>query len=164
MEPAVLADRATEQPSALPIEPAGVESIEGGALVGRYVILQRSARGGWASSMPPTILELERKVALKLVRLGVPRPSVALLAREAHALARVSHPNVVAVVYDVGYRGDQVYLVMEFVRGVEPFGDGCSNGLEPQAKWSTCCAPQGRVSQQRIEPSWFIGTSNPRTS
>jgi tetratricopeptide (TPR) repeat protein len=60
--------------------------------------------------------ELDRKVALKLVRARA-GASAAQLAREAHALARISHPNVVGV-YDVGYCGQHVYVVMEFVAGV----------------------------------------------
>jgi tetratricopeptide (TPR) repeat protein len=62
--------------------------------------------------------ELDRKVALKLVlpsrRAG---PSArARLLREAQAMARLSHPHVVAV-YDVGAVGDRVWIAMEFVAG-----------------------------------------------
>ncbi len=91
--------------------------IQSGSFAGRYVLLQRVGQGGMGVVYSAYDPELDRKVALKLVRVDAPRPSAAHLAREAHALARVSHPNVVAV-YDVGYHGEQVYLVMEFVAGV----------------------------------------------
>src|SRR2546427_4706912 len=38
--------------------------------------------------------------------------------REAHAVARLNHPNIVQV-YDFGEEGDVAYLVMEFIRGNE---------------------------------------------
>src|SRR5690606_23114766 len=62
--------------------------------------------------------ELDRKVALKLLH---PRGHGSLdsrlrLMREAKALARLSHPNVVAV-HDVGTYAERVFLAMEFVDG-----------------------------------------------
>jgi serine/threonine protein kinase len=64
--------------------------------------------------------KLDRRVALKLLRpdrLGDdPEGSRARLLREAQAMARLSHPNVVAV-HDVGEVGDQVFVAMEFVDG-----------------------------------------------
>ncbi len=65
--------------------------------------------------------ELERKVAVKLLRVK-PGNGVTLsegrqrTLREAQAIARLSHPNVV-VVYDVGTFEDKVFIAMEFVEG-----------------------------------------------
>jgi serine/threonine protein kinase/tetratricopeptide (TPR) repeat protein len=65
--------------------------------------------------------ELDRKVALKLLRVK-PNAGVTMsegrarTLREAQAIARLSHPNVV-VVYDVGTYRDQVFIAMEFVEG-----------------------------------------------
>src|SRR5262249_52157899 len=64
--------------------------------------------------------QLDRKVAVKLVRPDVdetttPKQQVRLL-REAKALARLTHPNVVTV-YEAGTCGDQVFVVMEYVEG-----------------------------------------------
>jgi eukaryotic-like serine/threonine-protein kinase len=65
--------------------------------------------------------ELDRKVAVKLLRastndaLGAGVAKSRLL-REAQAIARLSHPNVI-VVHDVGSFGDQVFVAMEFVEG-----------------------------------------------
>jgi tetratricopeptide (TPR) repeat protein/predicted Ser/Thr protein kinase len=61
--------------------------------------------------------ELDRKVALKLIRPdSASRTSQVRLSREAQAMARVTHPNVIAV-YDVGRVDDQVFIAMEFVDG-----------------------------------------------
>ncbi|MCA9674680.1 MAG: serine/threonine protein kinase, partial [Myxococcales bacterium] len=60
---------------------------------------------------------LDRKVAVKLMHdrfLGADEQ--ARLAAEARAMARLSHPNVVAV-YDVGERDGRTFLTMELVRG-----------------------------------------------
>jgi len=59
--------------------------------------------------------ELERRVAIKLVR-AVSRESRERMLREGQLLARFSHPNVVQI-FDVGEISDQVFLVMEWVRG-----------------------------------------------
>src|SRR6476646_3750983 len=62
--------------------------------------------------------ELDRKVALKLIRPGqaVKDTARARLLREAKAIARLQHPNVVAV-HDAGMFEEQVFLAMEFVAG-----------------------------------------------
>src|SRR5690349_11094342 len=60
---------------------------------------------------------LDREVALKLLHdrfLGAEYQ--ALLAREARAMARLSHPNIVAV-YDAGEQGGRAFVAMELVRG-----------------------------------------------
>src|SRR5262249_16347665 len=65
--------------------------------------------------------ELDRKVALKLLRPEAaehrkdPRAKERLL-REAQAMARLSHPNVIAV-HDLGTLGEQVFIAMELVDG-----------------------------------------------
>jgi len=64
--------------------------------------------------------ELNRKVAVKLLRPSVrvaSSPAQARLLREAQAMAKISHPNVISV-FDVGAHGDnQVFVAMEFVDG-----------------------------------------------
>ncbi|HTA21223.1 MAG TPA: serine/threonine-protein kinase, partial [Polyangia bacterium] len=62
--------------------------------------------------------ELDRKVAVKVVKVRVSRSrdDRGRLMREAQAIARLSHPNVV-VVYDVGTFGESVFIAMEFVEG-----------------------------------------------
>ena len=83
--------------------------------IGRYHLLEIVGQGGmgvvWGAWDP----ELDRRVAIKLVK-----PSLAAardrILREGQALAKLSHPNVVPI-YDVGLVDEQVYLVMEWVRG-----------------------------------------------
>ena len=63
--------------------------------------------------------ELDRKVALKLLHErenSGGSTGQARLIREAQSLARLSHPNVVAV-HDVGTVGDTVFIAMEYVDG-----------------------------------------------
>ena len=71
--------------------------------------------------MRPIDPDLDRKVALKLVRAdlslraGNDGPSSRFL-REARAMARLSHPNVISV-HDVGTWHDQLFIAMEFAVG-----------------------------------------------
>src|SRR5260370_7796176 len=61
--------------------------------------------------------EVGRRVALKLVRaVGPVELQRALVLREAQALARLAHPNVVAV-HDVAWLGERMCVAMELVEG-----------------------------------------------
>ncbi len=89
-----------------------------GTAVGRYLVLERLASGGMGVVYSAYDPELDRRVALKLLRveaLGLEAEAGrAHLLHEAQAMARVSHPHVVPV-YDVGTFGPQVFLTMELV-------------------------------------------------
>ncbi len=94
-----------------------------GTKVGRYVILERVGQGGMGVVYAAFDPELNRRVALKILhatRRGKNgRTTTAArtrLMREAQAMARVSHPNVISV-FDVGTLGDSVFVAMEFVDG-----------------------------------------------
>ncbi|MCY1023809.1 serine/threonine-protein kinase [Pyxidicoccus sp. MSG2] len=89
-----------------------------GARVGRYVLLRRVGEGGMGVVFAAYDPDLDREVALKLLKPGAVADAEARgrLVREAQALARLSHPNVV-IVHDVGLDGDTVFLAMELVRG-----------------------------------------------
>ncbi|ACY15037.1 serine/threonine protein kinase with TPR repeats [Haliangium ochraceum DSM 14365] len=86
--------------------------------IGRYSILRELGRGGMGITYVGYDEELERKVAIKLVRpeLGGSGESEVRLRREAQALARLAHPNIVSV-YEVGHYRGQTYLVMELIEG-----------------------------------------------
>ncbi len=81
--------------------------------------------------------ELDRRVAVKLLRSrnqGCAEAHTRML-REAQALARLSHPNVVQI-YEVGEYHDQLYMAMEFVRG-----DDLRTWLHAARRsWLECCA------------------------
>ncbi len=84
------------------------------AHVARFRVLERLGQGGMGVVYTAYDPELDRAVALKLVRVREGREEAAL--DEAKALARLSHPNVVPV-HDVGILDRHVYIVMELVRG-----------------------------------------------
>ena len=87
-----------------------------GTRVGRYVLLGQVGTGNMGVVHAAHDPDLDRKVAVKLIRAREEASGGARLLREAQALARVSHPNIVAV-FDVGVRGHQVWIAMEFVAG-----------------------------------------------
>jgi serine/threonine protein kinase/tetratricopeptide (TPR) repeat protein len=96
--------------------------LERGVCVGRYVVLRWLAEGGMGVVYKAYDPELERAVALKLLQSPVDAPAASeeanrdRLFREAKALARLSHPNVVAI-YDFGTFGDDAFLATEYVEG-----------------------------------------------
>jgi eukaryotic-like serine/threonine-protein kinase len=90
-----------------------------GALIdGRYLVRARVARGGMATVYTAIDQRLERTVALKIIhptQANEPR-FVDRFIDEAKTIAKLTHPNVVAV-YDQGTHQGLPYLVMEYVRG-----------------------------------------------
>ncbi|EDM75915.1 serine/threonine kinase family protein [Plesiocystis pacifica SIR-1] len=97
--------------------PSGRGRAQIGEQLGRYVVLRRLGAGAMGVVFAAYDPELDRKVAIKLLR-SPDRSSVASarLQREAQALAKLDHPNVVAV-HDVGVHLGQVFVGMEFVAG-----------------------------------------------
>ena len=89
-----------------------------GSRVGRYQILGAVGRGGMGEVYAAYHPDLDRRIALKVVHESGAgeRERRARLLREARAIARLSHPNVVAV-HDAGTLGDRVFIAMEFVDG-----------------------------------------------
>jgi eukaryotic-like serine/threonine-protein kinase len=85
--------------------------------VGHYLILAKLGEGGMGVVFAAYDEKLDRKVAIKLLRALPGSDAQQRLVREAQALARLSHPNVVQV-YEIGERGGQAFLAMEFVDGV----------------------------------------------
>jgi eukaryotic-like serine/threonine-protein kinase len=113
---ATVCERGGEKPE----KPSGAKLARGTNL-GRYVLLDPIGKGGLGVVYAAYDPQLDRKVALKLLR---PRANSsatasegkARLLREAQAMARLSHPNVVAV-HDVGVHEDQVFIAMDLVEG-----------------------------------------------
>jgi len=82
--------------------------------LGRYVLLARIGVGGMGVVYSAYDPELDRRVALKLLRHARPGDE---LRDEARAIAKLSHPNVVAV-HDVGRVEGATFVAMEYVAGV----------------------------------------------
>ena len=83
--------------------------------IDRYVVRRTLGAGGMGVVYVAHDPELDREVAIKMLRRGV---AAARLRREAQSLARRSHPNVVAV-HDVGEHDGQVFVAMALVDGVD---------------------------------------------
>ncbi len=102
---------------------AGLKS---GDSVGRYVVLHRLGAGAMGEVYAAYDPDLDRRVAIKVLRAepdadGSSDQRQLQLQKEAQSLAKLAHPNVVAV-YDVGVHevaggAPEVFLAMEFVAG-----------------------------------------------
>ncbi|MEM6293463.1 MAG: protein kinase [Myxococcota bacterium] len=86
--------------------------------IGRYTILEKLGAGGMGVVYSAHDPDLDRTVAVKVLRSRMVPDSQGRtrLLREAQALAKLSHPNVVHV-YEVGRADGQVFIAMEFVQG-----------------------------------------------
>ncbi len=103
------------------------EVLERGHTVGRYVVIERVGAGGMGVVYAAYDPQLDRKVALKLMHSAPSEATSAeekarddghvRLLREAQAMAKLRHPNVITV-HDVGALDDhQVFVAMEFIDG-----------------------------------------------
>jgi tetratricopeptide (TPR) repeat protein len=97
------------------------DGLRPGDPVGRYQIAELLGAGGMGRVYAAIDPDLGRRVALKLVRdaggsAEEARDRQARLLREAQAMARLAHPNVVAI-HDVGTFGDRVFTAMELIDG-----------------------------------------------
>ncbi|OYP38523.1 protein kinase domain-containing protein [Rhodopirellula sp. MGV] len=94
----------------------------GGSLVGShlatYLILSRLGRGGMADVYAARDMNLERDVAVKVLRpeLSTDRDYIARFRREAKAAAKLNHANIVQI-YDVGEVDSRYYIAQELVQG-----------------------------------------------
>ncbi len=106
-----LEDTAVESPG------AAARQLAPGSSVGKYKLARELGAGGmgvvWAAHDP----DLDRDVALKLLRRENADADLRTrLLREARAMARLRHPNVLTV-YEVGSEGDRDYIAMQLVDG-----------------------------------------------
>jgi eukaryotic-like serine/threonine-protein kinase len=89
-----------------------------GTTLGRYRVVEKLGDGGMGAVYRATDENLGREVAIKVLRPELARQA-SLIERfraEAMALARFNHPNI-AILHDLERSGDDLYMVMEFVRG-----------------------------------------------
>src|SRR5215471_1547678 len=110
-----------------------------GDTIGRFIVLETLGMGGMGLVLLAYDPTLDRKVAIKLLRPdrrhGDSAPArTARLLREAQAMARIGHRNVLAV-YDVGQLGDQVFIAIEHVDG-----ETLTSWLERPRSWKEIVA------------------------
>jgi len=101
----------------LPGEEAWGKGLEPGETIGRFELLRELGRGGFGVVYEARDRELGRSVAFKAVRPGKQALGDEQLLREAEAIARLSHPNLVTL-FDVGRCDRGPYLVLEMLRGI----------------------------------------------
>ncbi len=84
--------------------------------IGRFIVLGPLGKGGMGTVLRAYDDTLDRQVAVKLMRQDMQERHAARILREAQALARLSHPNVVQV-YEVGDVDGQTFIAMELLHG-----------------------------------------------
>src|SRR5450432_3669803 len=99
---------------------SGETGLTRAASLGRYTVLGMVGKGAMGEVYAAYDPELDRKIAIKLLRVrsgsGSNGDGRIRLMREAQAIAKLSHPNVVTV-YDVGAFESDVFIAMQFVDG-----------------------------------------------
>ncbi len=99
----------------------GTPLVEGpGTVIGRYKLLEKIGEGGMAVVyMAEQEEPIRRKVALKIIKLGMDTKSViARFEAERQALAMMDHPNIAKVLDAGATETGRPYFVMELVKGV----------------------------------------------
>jgi hypothetical protein len=116
LAPTVTPDLAATVAATGPGAPAQDE-LRPGATVDHFLIVRRLGEGGMSTVYLAEDTQLRRQVAIKVlkgwVQSGEERD---LLLREAQAIARLDHPNIVTV-YHAGVVGQQLFLALEYLRG-----------------------------------------------
>jgi tetratricopeptide (TPR) repeat protein/predicted Ser/Thr protein kinase len=100
--------------------------------IGRYVISHEIGAGGMGVVYAAHDPELDRAVAVKVMLGGSDLRFQERLRREAQAMAKLTHPNVITV-YDVGEHDDCVFIAMEYIAG------------ETLEHWLTAPRPQREI-------------------
>ena len=102
--------------------------------LGRYAITGTLGSGGMGVVFEAFDPELDRRVALKVLRAELDERHTIRLRREAQAMAKLSHPNVVQV-HEVGRAEGQTFVAMELVAG-QTLGEWMRR--EPRPTWREC--------------------------
>jgi tetratricopeptide (TPR) repeat protein len=100
-------------PDVREVEPA---SLPPGTAIGRFEIIRELGRGGFGVVHEAKDRDLGRQVAVKLVRPGRITEEEGKVSREAEAIARLAHPNLITL-HEVGRSEQGPFLVFEFLRG-----------------------------------------------
>ncbi|MBP6633817.1 MAG: serine/threonine protein kinase [Kofleriaceae bacterium] len=115
--PTVRSDRGADVEPPRPAPPRRGDVLALGATIGRYQLRRLLGQGGMGVVYAAHDPELDREVALKVIRAGASDTADVRLLREGQAIARLVHPNVVAV-HDVGRAAEgRLFIAMELVDG-----------------------------------------------
>lgn len=89
-----------------------------GSRIGKYSIIEEIDRGGMAVVYKALQLDLDREVALKVMpaNITINRRFVERFLTEAHAVAKLSHPNIVNI-HEVAVENNIYYLAMDYIPG-----------------------------------------------
>ena len=90
-----------------------------GSTIGKYRIIEEIDRGGMAVVYKALQLDLDREVALKVLpaNITINRRFVDRFLSEAHAVARLQHPNIVNI-HEVAVENNVYYLAMDYISGM----------------------------------------------
>ena len=110
--PTNVGPRTAVSPSNSTADPGTVST---SARLGRFYVLHKLGEGGMGVVYVGYDEGLDRKVALKLLHRGTLQGE--WLRREGQALARLAHPNIVAV-HEVGEHDGRLFLAMELIEGL----------------------------------------------
>ena len=131
---AVQSDSALPSPAVSPLEPGSASDLtinltpgppagpatkrDTPAAFGRYQVRNALGAGGFGAVYLCHDTQLDRPVAVKVLRGGpeAPQAKAEQFLQEARRLAQLSHPGIVTV-HDVGLDGGQVYIVSDFLEG-----------------------------------------------
>lgn len=93
-----------------------------GSTIGKYRIIEEIDRGGMAVVYKAIQLDLDREVALKIMpsNISLNRRFMERFMSEAHAVAKLSHPNIVSI-HEVAMENNVYYLAMEYIPGQNLF-------------------------------------------
>jgi eukaryotic-like serine/threonine-protein kinase len=105
-EVAATSERHEEEPLLLPP----------GTVVGRFEVIRELGRGGFGVVYEARDRDLGRQVAVKVVRPGRISQEEGKASREAEAIARLAHPNLITL-FEVGRSDHGPFLVFELLRG-----------------------------------------------
>lgn len=112
--------------------------LEVGAQIRQYELVEQIGRGSSGEVWKAIDLHLSRIVAIKIphARLSTEEEQLRFL-QEAHAAARLQHPNIVSV-HEVGRAGSRIFLVADFIDGPNLSQWLVSSQASPTFAASTC--------------------------
>jgi TolB-like protein/tetratricopeptide (TPR) repeat protein len=98
------------------VDPLDTSEIRHGAKIGRFVVEGQLGAGAMGVVYAAHDRELDRRVALKVLKGTGDQEALLRLQREGQAMARVTHPNVITV-HEAGIQGRLVFLAQELLDG-----------------------------------------------